>query len=368
MIQLCKYIYPVVKLQNSMEKLTKRQAEIVEFIRKKGSVGNREIKQFIEKQFGAVSRITVVRESDALLKFGLIKKEGDGRAVKYSEALTSKALGYFDATVYFKKGPDERTVAFEQFNFEVFRNLQGIFSKKEISELEKINSDYQKRIKKLPPAIIKKEIERLTTELSWKSSQIEGNTYTLIDTEILLKEHKEAKGHKKSEAIMILNHKAALDYIFSRPGDFKKISLRKVENIHTLLVKDLGVSKGLRKNLVGITGTKYRPLDNQHQIREAMEKALRAINGLNDPFSKSLAAMLFIPYIQPFEDGNKRTSRLLGNALLAAHNVCPLSFRSIDEGDYKKAMILFYEQNSARFFKELFIKQFKFSVENYFRG
>lgn len=351
-----------------MEKLTKRQAGIVEYIRKNGSAGNREIKQFIESKFGEISRITVVRELDTLLNFGLIKKEGEGRAVRYSEALTSKVLGYFDPNAYFKKGPDERVIAFEQFNFEVFRNLQGIFSKEEISGLGKINSEYQKRIKKLPPAIIKKEIERLTTELSWKSSQIEGNTYTLIDTEILLKEHKEAKGHKKAEAIMILNHKAALDYIFSRTGDFKEISLRKVENIHSLLVKDLGVSGGLRKNIVGITGTKYRPLDNEHQIKEAMEKAVKAINGLRDPFSKSLAAMMLIPYIQPFEDGNKRTSRLLGNALLAAFGACPLSFRSIDEGDYKKAMILFYEQNSARFFKKLFVKQFNFSLENYFRA
>jgi len=351
-----------------MEKLSKRRAEIVEFIRKKRSVGNLEIKQFIEKQFGAVSRITIVRELDALLKFGIIKKEGEGRAVKYSEALTNKLLTYFDPAAYFRKGPDERAVTFEQFNFEALNKLQGIFSNIEILNLGKANSDYQKRIKKLPPAIIKKEIERLTTELSWKSSQIEGNTYTLIDTEILLKEHKEAKGHKKAEATMILNHKTALDYIFSRSGDFKQIDLRKVENIHSLLVNGLGVSRGLRKNIVGITGTRYRPLDNQYQIREATEKAIKMINGLKDPFSKSLASMLIVSYIQPFEDGNKRTSRLLGNAILAAHSVCPLSFRSIDEGDYKKAMILFYEQNSARFFKELFVKQFKFSVENYFRA
>ncbi|MFH0863550.1 MAG: Fic family protein, partial [Candidatus Gottesmanbacteria bacterium] len=191
-------------------------------------------------------------------------------------------------------------------------------------------------------------------------------TYSLIDTEILIKERKEAKGHKKEEAIMILNHKAALDYIFQNKKEFKKINLRKIENIHSLLIRDMNVSRGLRKKAVGITGTKYRPLDNQYQIREALEDMVSAINKFKDPFLKSLVAMLLIAYTQPFEDGNKRTSRLLGNAILAAHNVCPLSFRSIDEGEYKKAMLLFYEQNSARFFKELFVKQFKFAVENYF--
>jgi len=73
-----------------------------------------------------------------------------------------------------------------------------------------------------------------------------------------------------------------------------------------------------------------------------------------------------ISYIQPFEDGNKRTARLAGNAILLANNVCPLSFRSIEESDYKKATLLFYEQNNARFLKELFISQFKFSINNYF--
>jgi len=349
-----------------MEKLTQRQLDILDFIRKKGQAGNREIREHIKKKFGEISRITIVREIDSLLKAGLIKKEGKGRNVEYSEAIENKLLTYFDPESYFGKGPDERAAAFKRFNFDVFENIPGIFAKNETEELTKINSEYEKRIKELPPTIVKKEIERLTIELSWKSSQIEGNTYTLIDTEILIKERQEAKGHKKEEAIMILNHKEALDYIFSKKSEFKKISLRDIENIHALVIKDLGVVRGLRQNIVGVTGTTYKPLDNQHQIKEAMEKTVSAINELKDPFSKSLAAMLLISYIQPFEDGNKRTSRLLGNAILVAYGVCPLSFRSIDESDYKKAMLIFYEQNSARFFKELFVKQFRFAVENYF--
>jgi Fic family protein len=362
MIQLCHNNETI----NYMPKLTTRQLNILDFIKERGKAGNREIKERIEKKFGEISRITVVREIDTLLKGGWIKKEGEGRSVKYSEAIGNKLLAYFDPDTYFKKGPDERILAFERFNFDAFKNLTGIFTKDEITYLASINSQYQKRIKKLPPAIIKREIERLTIELSWKSSRIEGNTYSLIDTEILIKERREANGHKKEEAIMILNHKTALDYIFQNRNEFKKINIRKIENIHALLVRDLGVSRGLRRKVVGITGTKYRPLDNRYQIREALEDLVGAINKFKDPFSKSLAAMLLIAYIQPFEDGNKRTSRLLGNAILAAHNVCPLSLRSIDEGDYKKAVLIFYEQNSARFFKELFVKQFKFSVENYF--
>ena len=76
--------------------------------------------------------------------------------------------------------------------------------------------------------------------------------------------------------------------------------------------------------------------------------------------------ILMISYIQPFADGNKRTARVLGNAVLLANNICPLSYREADESEYKKAVILFYEQNSARYFKEIFMQQFKFAVDNYF--
>jgi Fic family protein len=165
---------------------------------------------------------------------------------------------------------------------------------------------------------------------------------------------------------MILNHKKALDYIFSKSAEFKHLDLRGIENIHTLLVKELGVSSGLRAHVVGITGSTWKPLDNQHQIREAMERMVETVNALGDPFAKALAGILLLSYIQPFEDGNKRAARLLSDAILLAHRVCPLSFRSVSEADYKKAMLLFYEQNSARLFKEIFVSQFEFSVRNYF--
>ena len=132
------------------------------------------------------------------------------------------------------------------------------------------------------------------------------------------------------------------------------------------MVDNLGIAKGIRKKPVGIAGTKYKPLDNEYQTKEALEKTVKIINSFKEPFSKALAAILMISYIQPFEDGNKRTARILGDALLLAYNACPLSFRSVSEVDYKKATILFYEQNSARFFKELFIQQFEFAVNNYF--
>ena len=347
-----------------MKQLKKRQLNILEFIRNNKGVSNKEIRVFISD----ISRITIVRNLKILLNQRLIKKEGGGRSIRYFENIQNNLLRYFDVGKYFKTAVDERNISFEKFNFDIFNHFENIFSEEETKKLREINNDYERRIKQLPETILKRETERLSIELSWKSSQIEGNTYSLLDTEVLIKENKEAEGHKKEEAVMILNHKKALDYIFDKRSDFKNISLGKIENIHKLIVGDLNVKKGLREKPVGITGTRYKPLDNSHQIREAIEKMIESINKLNDSFSKAMLVILMVSYIQPFEDGNKRTGRILGNAILLANNICPLSLRSISESDYRKATVLFYEQNSLRFFKELFVQQFEFAVKNYFLG
>ena len=188
----------------------------------------------------------------------------------------------------------------------------------------------------------------------------------MLETEFLIKHNKEAQGHKKEEMIMILNHKKTLDYIRNNVATFKKITISKLEDIHFLLTKDLKIGKGLRKSPVGITGTAYRPLDNIFQIREALEQTCKIVNQEKNVFAKAIILMAMIAYIQPFDDGNKRTGRLTANAILMAYNNCPLSYRNVSEEEYKKAVILFYEQNNIGYFKELFIKQFEFAVKNYF--
>jgi len=351
-----------------MTKLTRRQNLIIDFIRRNGEVANKEIREYLQEKIGQLDRTTIIRDLEVLMSQDLIEQIGKGRNIKYKENIKNKLLTFFDVERYFNIPTDKRILPNERFNFEIFKYFNNsLFSKIEFNELDKLNNNYQKRIKGISSVILKKEFERLTIELSWKSSQIEGNTYSLIDTEILIKENKEAKGHTKEEAQMILNHKEALDYIINKKNNFKKLTLGKIESIHGLVVKNMGVKRSIRKGLVGVTGTKYRPLDNEFQIKEALERMVLAMNEKKiHPLIKSLLIVLTISYIQPFEDGNKRTARLFGNAILLVNNYCPLSYRSVDENDYKKAMLLFYEQNSTRFFKELFIQQFKFSLNNYF--
>ncbi|MES9856508.1 MAG: Fic family protein [Sedimenticola sp.] len=188
-----------------------------------------------------------------------------------------------------------------------------------------------------------------------------------METERLFIEKKEADGKPKGDAIMLLNHKDALNYLLKNRGIAKELDLRFLQEIHMLLIKDLGVSRNIRSRIVGITGTAYKPLDNEYQIKESLERMCTLINARENGFEKALLAVMLISYIQPFEDGNKRTGRMISNALLMANGACPLSYRSIDSLDYKKAMLLFYEQNSLTLFKQIFIEQNEFSVNNYFQ-
>ena len=178
-------------------------------------------------------------------------------------------------------------------------------------------------------------------------------------------EHQEAPGHDKSEAVMILNHKEAFNFIHDNVSQFQFLNRTNLEKLHAVMVKDLSVGLGLRKKPVGVIGSKYKPLDNIYQIEEAVEALARAVSKMHSPYSKALLALLGISYIQPFEDGNKRTSRLMANALLLAHGLSPLSYRSVDENEYREAILVFYELNSCMPFKNIFIDQYDFATKNY---
>lgn len=345
--------------------LNQRQSYILLEINQRERLTAAEIISLVEKKFERTSKPTVLRDLGLLQTSGYIIKKGGGRAVHYEPKMTNPLLRHIEVEPYFVVPSDKREII-TNFNWKIFEYVGEIFTPSELKSLEDLNKKYLNKKKRLHPAALKKEIERLTIELSWKSSELEGNSYSLIDTEILIKEAREARGHSKEEATMILNHKKALDYIFTKPQIFKTISASQIRAIHSILVKGLGVPDGFRKTLVRIIGTNYQPLDNQFQIKDAVDRTVDIINQTKEVPTKAFLATILLSYTQAFVDGNKRTSRLIANALLAAHGWCPLSLRSMDSVEYKKALILFYEQNSLAYFKELFIKQFEFAVKNYF--
>jgi Fic family protein len=322
----------------------------------------------VKSQHNTASGVTLKRDLRFLTDQGFLEKTGAGRATKYRLTEGSRYFAPVNTSKYFAIPQDERGKNV-RFNFEVLDHLKQvkIFNIVEKQKLSRLVGIFQRNIKELSSAIIKREFERVTIDLSWKSSAIEGNTYSLLETESLFVDGIPAHGKTRDETTMLLNHKKAIEFIRSNSLDFKIISVAKIEDLHTILSQNLGISKNIRKRTVGITGTNYRPLDNEYQIREALEKLCTLINEVEYSFAKALLAILFISYIQPFEDGNKRTARLLGNAILLAQNCFPLSFRSVDVTEYKISLLLFYETNNLSLFKSLFITQAEFSAEEYFR-
>lgn len=342
-----------------------RENEILQFLHYNPGSSRSEIEtgMNLTESPATVKRIlaALVESKDAIVT-------GQGRATRYSVSPQAQVTMPLDIDTYFQKETDERTVQ-TNFNFELINDILPkveIFTEEEKKHLDALQEQFTHNLEGLTPNEYRKEMERLGIDLSWKSSQIEGNTYSLLETEKLLKEKKTASGKTKEEAVMLLNHKDALDFVLADPEYLKEISIWRIEELHTLLTKELDVDKGIRKRRVGITGTNYCPLDNESQIREALEDSCHLINGKENVFEKALLALVLLSYIQAFADGNKRTARITSNAILIANKYCPISFRTVDSVDYKKAMLIFYEQNNISAFKKIFIEQFAFAVQTYF--
>lgn len=315
-----------------------------------------------------ISYATVKRTLKELIASKLIKTEGGGKATRYLISPLYELFRPIYIDHYFSKEIDERIIK-EGYNFQLLTGLLpgvDLFYDSELEKLNQLQEKFKANIAGITKIEYEKEIERLAIDLSWKSSQIEGNTYSLLETERLLNEKETAAGKNKDEAIMLINHKEAIDFIVQNPDFIEPLTIAKIEEIHSILMKDLGVNKNIRNRRVGISGTNYKPLDNEFQITENLKEMCSLVNGKNIVFEKALLALVMISYIQPFVDGNKRTARILSNAIMINNNFCPISFRTVDSVEYKKAMLVFYEQNNISAFKKVFIDQFEFAVTTYF--
>ena len=342
-----------------------REEKIIDFIRETGKCSSKEIFEEVDI---SVSYATLKRIITKLKSDNYIDSVGRGKGTKYILSPAFKLIQPIDIEKYYEKEIDERQIKGD-FNFKIITevlNVYSAFTENELNKLALVQKEYESNVSKLSDNEYNNELERLAIDLSWKSSQIEGNTYSLLETERLLKEKETASGKSSEEAIMLLNHKEAIDFIIEHNDYLNPLTVSKIEDIHSILRKGLNVERNLRKRRVGISGTNYKPLDNEFQILEALGYTCDVINNKESVFEKALLALVLISYIQPFIDGNKRTARIVSNAILMNYDYCPLSFRTVDSIDYKKAMLLFYEQNNISNFKEIFKTQFEFAVRTYF--
>ena len=196
-----------------MSKISKKQQVILTIFLKNVSLSSSQAHGELLRAGEELSLVTVKRDLSGLVSQMLLIPAGSGRARSYTISALGRIMSIVDAAEYCAIDPDKRQ-GLAQFNFNFFPSFPAeVFTSAELALLEHATKEYHERTRNLPSALQKKELERLIIELSWKSSKIEGNTYTLLDTEKLILEHKEAPGHDRKEAVMILNHKDAFTFI-----------------------------------------------------------------------------------------------------------------------------------------------------------
>ena len=209
---------------------------------------------------------------------------------------------------------------------------------------------------------------RLLIDLSWNSSRLEGNTYSLLETERLLESGEAADGKDVVEAQMILNHKAAIELLVDEADEIG-FNPYTILNLHALLTDNLladpQAGGSLRHIPVGVEGTVYHPLEVPQLVEECFELILHTAAAIRDPFEQAFFALVHLAYLQPFQDVNKRVSRLAANLSLVRGNLCPLSFVDVPERAYVDGVLAVYELNRVELLREVFVWAYERSSARY---
>ena len=211
-------------------------------------------------------------------------------------------------------------------------------------------------------------LNRLLIDLSWASSQLEGNTYSKLDTRELIEHGKAASGKAAIETQMILNHRTAIELLVANidSAEFNRYTLM---NLHSALAENLlpnPADEGrIRRHAVDIGKSVYRPLSAPQQIEDALTSLLSKATDIRDPFEQSFFMMVHLPYLQPFADVNKRTSRLAANLPLFRANLCPLTFLDVPEQAYSRATLGVYEMARVELLRDLYIWAYERSTQEY---
>ncbi|MEP2715359.1 Fic family protein [Pseudophaeobacter sp.] len=214
----------------------------------------------------------------------------------------------------------------------------------------------------------KQILQRLLVDLAWNSSRLEGNTYSLLDTRRLIDFGEAAEGKDQREAQMILNHKDAIEFLVRNVEDtgFNRYT---IQNLHALLANNLlsdpAAPGRLRSIAVGIEGSAFHPLENPHLIADNFDTILEKATSIDDPFEQVFFVLAHLPYLQPFEDVNKRVSRIAANIPMIRANLVPLSFDGVPQDLYTKAMLAIYETNDIALLRDVFVFAYRRSIQTY---
>jgi hypothetical protein len=212
-------------------------------------------------------------------------------------------------------------------------------------------------------------LNRLLIDLAWNSSRLEGNTYSLLDTRRLLEFGQAATGRAQIETQMILNHKDAIEFLATAGHDGIGLNRHTILNLHAMLANNLladpAAAGRLRHIPIGIEQSVFHPLEAPQLIEECFDEFLNTASAIADPFEQALFVMVQLPYLQPFDDVNKRVSRLAANIPFVQRNLSPLSFTEVPSDLYTEAVLGVYELNRTDLLKDLFVWAYERSAARY---
>jgi len=330
-----------------------RLEKIIKFFEKQKILKTADILAFFDN---SIDRTTIYRYLKELIKNDQIKEIS-----KWKYQFIESPI------VYFEKPFFEREE--KSYNYDFLANYKpnedSFLTETQISLLLKksssldINTNYYKENRR--------SLENLLIDLSFASSKLEWNTYSYLDTEVLINYNEIAENKAKEETQMIINHKKAIEYMvyYKNKLLFEK---KTFYEIHSLLWEKLLLKSDLwkiREKKVQIWRSKYIPLDNKYQLEEQFEIFLEKLNMIKNPFEQSLFILVFIPYFQLFLDINKRTSRMLCNLPLLKNNLWILSLLQVKEKDYIIAVLAIYELNDVSLMRDLFVENYILNYERY---
>ena len=344
-------------------------------------IGVREIANKLDEK---IPRRTLQYRLKSLVDEGRLLTEGEKRGVKYKSPVAKAIYGEVrkkDADLgesfsgntteiqkYIRQPVEtrKRTGYDRRFLDSYLPNVSSYLSEKEREYLKRIGT--QVAVEQPAGTNAKQILNRLLIDISWSSSRLEGNTYSLLETSRLINFGKEAEGKGQMEAQMILNHKEAAEFLVNSAAEigFNRYT---IFNLHALLahnlLADLKSVGRLRRIAVGIGKSVFQPLEAPQLIEECFDQLLASANAINDPFEQSFFMMVQIPYLQPFDDVNNRLSRLAANIPLIRENLMPLSFIEVPTDTYTEAALSVYELKKVALLKKIFIRAYESSASRY---
>ncbi|MFB9262235.1 Fic family protein [Bradyrhizobium erythrophlei] len=306
-----------------------------------------------------VSPATLARRLERLIAERHVLREGRARSTRYRKD------PYHD---YFSFPPGKRQrVGYNAAALSNYVPNETRWLSEEVrARLEKVGGGRRRDASTYSRSIAQK----LLVDLAFASSALEGNTYTYLDTQVLIEFGQAAEGKDRDETVMILNHKEAISYLTQHIADIE-ILPREFKTFHALLSRGLSnmdprdVGSIRRMPIDEIGGSAYLPLAKPQRLEEEMERIAKKANKIEDPFERSLFLMVFISYLQAFRDVNKRTARLVCNVPLLKAGVAPLSFMDMDKTSYVKGLLTFYELNRTDLITEAFAEAYEKSAARY---